>query len=182
MTDLPDEDDRYEKLAARVESFLREGDRIVIEMSEGQVHVEDAGVSALERRSPRLFGRLLALNEQLEGGCGLIAFPVVLAAVLAFLLHARLAEPWIGIDLNDKLASWWFYLLLVLVLGGLGFLLQEMAETRRYRRSKSDLRSIIEDEATDWDALIAELHRIPDLANVYRRMKLDEPPRRGEPR
>ncbi|MBX9679768.1 MAG: hypothetical protein K2X38_13475 [Gemmataceae bacterium] len=182
MTDLPEFDDRHEKIAARIESFLREGDRFVVEMFDGEVRIEEAAVSSLERRSPRLYGRLLSLNEQLESGCGLIAAPLVFSGVLSFALHARFVEPWVGIDLNDKLASWWFYLLLLLVLGGFGFWMQEAIEKGRYRRARSRLARTIEEEEADWDTLIAELHRVPELANVYRRMKLDGQPHEGESR
>lgn len=182
MTDVPESDDRHEKIANRIEPFLREGDRFVVEMVEGHVQIEEAAVNSLERRSPRLYGRLLSLNDQVESGCGLIAAPVVFAGVLSFVIYARFAEPWIGIDLNDKLASWWFYLLLLLVLGGFGFWMQEAIEKNRYRRAKSRLARAIEEEEADWDTLIAELHRIPELGNVYRRMKLDEQPHEGDSR
>jgi len=181
MTDELSEpnDERYEKIAARIESFLREGERVAVHMAEGQVHVEDATLSSLERRSAALFGRLLAINEQLEWGCGLLVTALAFAGIASYAIHSRLVEPWLGIVLNDKLASWWLYVLLFVALGGFGLCLQSFLESRRFHRAKPDLLDAMESDGTDWDALIAELHRIPELTNVYRRMKLDPSPRRG---
>lgn len=176
----PSGDDRFEQIATRVEPYLRDNERILVGMSDGHVWVEDASICELERRAPRLYGRLLSLDERLQSGCSVTVFFVALFAFAAFALYSGLLQGWLGADLNEKLRSWWFYGLLLFAGAFAGNSLQASLDGMRYRRAKPGLTALLRETNADWDELIAEMHHDPTLANVLRHMKLDPQSRHGD--
>ena len=82
-------DDRLESIVRRAENFrelLRDGDEVTIAFADGEVHVEESYRSKFERQHPKLYGRMLAVEAQMDSGW----FPYFagLALVVCIACHA----------------------------------------------------------------------------------------------
>src|SRR5437867_12759215 len=85
--DTDDLDERIDNIARVVKDYLREGDAFLIQCQEDDILVEEAPQADFQKQHPRLYGRLLSLNDQLETGCALTILLFVLGGVLCFALH-----------------------------------------------------------------------------------------------
>ena len=134
-----DNDERYESIARTVVGFLRDGEVLSIELIDGEVSVMPEPASVLKKQHPRLYGRLLSVDEQLNVGCGgeiLLVFASVASCVAwSFGAFDRL----LGNDLTSKLDSWWVYILWVVFVGFVATRIVEAHAGRVYRRVRDEL-------------------------------------------
>src|SRR5207249_3426026 len=106
-----EDDNRRESVADALQPILEEGEQYKVFCHEGKVYVEDESTSVCAVRYPRLYGRLLAMNAQLEqAGDGVASIPTLLA--LTFCVGIQL-QWW---DLGEQFRNWWFYLLVFFIL------------------------------------------------------------------
>src|ERR1051325_2267637 len=116
MADDADEetlDDRLERIQRRAENFrelLKDGAEVTIACFDSELHVAESYRSKLERVHPKLFGRMLSIEEQMKAGLfpyfvGLIGFALVILG-----LQLAWWTPIFGEALCDMLNRWWFYL------------------------------------------------------------------------
>src|ERR1700730_5296910 len=73
MADETDDtlDERLESIQRRAENFremLKDGDEVLIALQDGEMRVEESYRSKFERQHPKLFGRLLSIEAQLDAG------------------------------------------------------------------------------------------------------------------
>ena len=184
--DAPDDrDERFETIAQVVVGFLREGEALSIELNDGEVTVTPEPISALKRRHPRLYGRLLSVEEQLNVGCAGEILMVFAAVASCLALHFGAFDRLFGNDFTAKLDSWWVYLLWVFFVGFIGSRIMEARVVRSYRRSRDELAQHIHDEGFDRDSLLAALESNDNLSRVTIWLKLDNgpfPPENGAKR
>ena len=88
-----DVDERTDHIARVVKDYLREGDAFLIQCQEGEILVEAAPPSNLEKEHPRLYGRLMSLNEQLDTGCMFITVLLAAGGLYATLYHEQFESP-----------------------------------------------------------------------------------------
>lgn len=169
-------DERIERIQRRAENFrelLRDGDEVTIAFADGEVHVEESYRSKFERKHPKLFGRMLAIEAQMSAGL----LPYFAASVLSGVIILGLSLSWWDGVLTEKvgeaLNSWWFYIALPLGLLYLAALGSARWETHVYRRSRRDLFDLIAAEKLDRDVLLVMLRDTDELRNVVHKLKLD---------
>src|SRR5207253_60575 len=85
-------DERLESIQRRAENFrelLKDGDEVTVGLLDGEMHVEESYRSKFERLHPKLFGRMLAIEAQMEAG--LLPYLAALLAAGVFIagLHLR---------------------------------------------------------------------------------------------
>lgn len=174
--DEPIMSERHRRIARAVEDLLQEGEELFLSRSDEGVLVSEAPVNPLEKEHPRLYGRLLSLDAQLEGGN--LATVLGVAAVLAFWigLQARWWEPVISEELAQVINVWWFYGVLVLLVLLLSGSLSEGRARFRYRRARSELLPLLEEANLDRDLLLVRIKDDENLTNITRQLKLDWQP------
>ena len=181
MADQSDDtlDDRLESIVRRAENFrelLRDGDEVTIALADGEVHVEESYRSKFERKHAKLFGRMLAIEEQMKTG----VFPYFLGLVFFGVIFLGFQLKWwqgvLGEGVCDLLDNWGFYILapaatlyLVHVVGG-------RWGTYVYRRNRKELLDLIAADKLDRDVLLVMLRDESDLDRVVYQLKLDTGP------
>src|SRR5689334_4652053 len=106
------EENRRAIVADALRPVLQEGEEFTVFCHDGEVLVEQADTSVCAVLHPRLYGRLLSVNAQLdEAGSGVGRLPFLLALGLCVGLHLHLWDDWLGARLADQLGSFWFYLI-----------------------------------------------------------------------
>jgi hypothetical protein len=181
MADEPEEalDERIERIQRRAENFrelLRDGDEVTIACQDGEVHVEESYRSKFERKHPKLFGRMLSIEAQMDAGL----FPYFAALVLTGVIIFGLSLAWwdgvLGGSVGSALNAWWFYIVLPLVLLYFARLGCGRWEAQVYRRNRGELMDLLAAEKLDRDVLLVMLREEDDLTNVVHKLKLDAGP------
>jgi hypothetical protein len=172
-------DERIERIQRRAENFrelLRDGDEVAIAYQDGEVHVEESYRSKFERKHPKLFGRMLSIEAQMDAGL----FPYFVALVLAGVVIFGLSLSWwdgvLGDQVGVALNAWWFYIVLPLVLLYLARFGCGRWEARVYRRNRRELMELLAAEKLDRDVLLVMLRDEDDLTSVVHKLKLDAGP------
>src|SRR4051812_45501871 len=107
------EENRRAIVADALRPHLEDGERYTVFCEEGEVYVSEAETSVCSVLHPRLYGRLLSLNTQLdEAGAGLGRLPMLLVLGFSVGLHLHLLDDWLGPRVVDRIDSVWFYILL----------------------------------------------------------------------
>src|SRR5687768_2056116 len=88
--------ERVRRFAENLRDTLQDGDEFTIHYADGEVHVDESRFSKLRAGHPRLYGRLLSLETQLEGGCAAYAFAGGAGVAFVFGLHVGWWEGVIG--------------------------------------------------------------------------------------
>jgi hypothetical protein len=181
MADEPEEalDERIERIQRRAENFrelLRDGDEVTIAYQDGEVHVEESYRSKFERKHPKLFGRMLSIEAQMDAGLFPYFVALVLSGVVIFGLSLRWWDGVLTEKVGDALNAWWFYLVLPLVLLYLARLGCGRWESYVYRRNRPELMDLIGAEKLDRDVLLVMLRGEDDLNSVVHKLKLDVGP------
>lgn len=175
-----DVDERTDNIARAVKDYLREGDAFLVHCQEDEIIVEETAQSRFQRDHPRLYGRLLSLEDQMETGCGLTIALFALGGVFCLSLQVGWWDPWIDARVIDALRSWWFYVPLFVALFFFSDFIYRRVEYRAYRRGREALHAMMCDEGFDRDTLVPILHRAGEFAKVARQLKLDRGPFRSE--
>ena len=181
MTDESDDtlDERLESIQRRAESFrdfLKDGDEVTIAYQDGEVHVAESYRSKFERLHPKLFGRMLSIEAQMQAGYLPYVAALMLAVVLILGLHLKWWEDVLGESVSDALQSWWFYLVVPCVLLYLARLGCGRWEKYIYRRCRPGLVELITADHLDRDVLVVTLRDEEELENVVYQLKLDTAP------
>jgi hypothetical protein len=172
-------DERLERIQRRAENFrelLRDGDEVTIAFQDGEVHVEESYRSKFERKHAKLFGRMLAIEAQMDAGL----FPYFAALVLTGAVIFGLAMGWwdavLGESAAAQLNSWWFYIVLPFVMLYLARLGCGQWERLVYRRNRGALMELIAAANLDRDVLLVMLRDEDDLTGIVHKLKLDAGP------
>ncbi|MBI2807774.1 MAG: hypothetical protein HYX68_22565 [Planctomycetes bacterium] len=174
-------DERLERMQRRAENFrdlLQDGEEVIIALQDGELHVAESYRSRFERLHPKLFGRMLSIDAQMESGLSPYAVGLLLSGVFIFGVHMQWWEGVLGEALNSALMSWWFYLVLPILALFLTALVCSQREKWVFRRHRKVLADMIAAENLDRDVLIVMIRDQDDIGNVLYQLKLDtEPPR-----
>jgi hypothetical protein len=172
-------DERLERIQRRAENFrelLRDGDEVTIAYQDGEVHVDESYRSKFERKHPKLFGRMLSIEAQMEAGL----FPYFAALVLSGIIIFGLSLGWwdgvLGETVGAALNAWWFFIVLPLALVYLARLGCGRWEAHVYRRNRRELVELIAADKLDRDVLLVMLRDDGDLTSVVHKLKLDAGP------
>lgn len=175
--DQPDDaDERIDHIARIVKDYLREGDAFIIQCQDGDILVEEAQQTRFQKDHPRLYGRLLSMNDQLESGCGLTMGLFGLGALVCLGLHLNWFDKVLGDDLAGTLRTWWFYVPLFAVLFFVSDILYTMLEKRKYQQGRAELLELLRQEGFDRDTLVPLIKDIPEFERIVKRLKLDPGP------
>ena len=174
--DHDDHDERFETIAQMVGGYLRDGEALSIELIDGQVSIAPEPASVLKKQHPRLYGRLLSVDEQLNVGCGGEILLVFAAAASCLALRLGAFDGLFGNELADKLDSWWVYILWVFFVGFVATRIVEFRAGRVYRGVRDELAQCVADEGVDRDGLLTMLESNENLSRVISRLKLDNGP------
>ncbi len=78
-------EDRMKQLQRRAENFrelLKEGEEVTIAYFDGEMMVEESYRSQFERTHPKLFGRMLSIEAQLDLGWGAYFVGMIVVVVI----------------------------------------------------------------------------------------------------
>lgn len=167
---------RLETMQRRAENFrdlLKDDEEIIISLDHGDVRVDESYRSRFERKHPKLFGRMLSIETQIDAGFFPYFAALLLTGILIVGLHLGWWESVIGKDLSDYLQSWWLYLVLPIFLLYLARLFCARWEKYVYRRNRGQLLELIAAEQIDRDVLMVMLRDEGELENVLYHLKLD---------
>jgi hypothetical protein len=172
-------EERLERIQRRAENFrelLKDGEEITIAFFDGEVKVEESFRTQFERKHPKLLGRMLSLEAQLEPGWLAYFFAMIAVVVILFGLQLGWWETWLGPKACELLNNWWFYIVLsvaafYLVSLGLG-----QWRKRVYQRHRTELHRLISAEQLDCDVLLVMLRDFNDLHAIVQELKLDAGP------
>jgi hypothetical protein len=166
-------EDRRRTVANAMRSLLEEGESFNVYCHEGEVWVDEVGTSVCAARSPRLYGRLLALNAELEqAGSGIWRFPILVAVVFCVGLRLEWWDDWMG-PFATRLNSIWFYLLVAFVLYQVLSFIAGFLERLVYQRGREEVLSLLAAESLDRDSLLTMLEGDPAVSRVSYQIKLD---------
>ena len=183
MTDDADEetlDDRLERIQRRAENFrelLKDGDEVTIACFDSELHVAESYRSKFERKYPKLYGRMLSIEERMK--TGLLPYFLGLVGLAVFVIGLQL-ESWttiLGEALCGILNLWWFYIaappsVLYLIYLGCGQWGRHV-----YRRNRTELADLIAAEELDRDVLLVMLRDESEVDCVVYFLKLDAGPK-----
>jgi hypothetical protein len=175
MEDQPTAD-RFRRIASALEDLVHEGEEFLVAGTDEGVFVSEKMTSPLEKTQPRLYGRLLSLDEQMQGS-GLVTIGgFVLLGVFWMGLHAEWWESWLPARLAERMNVWWVFVILgVLVLTVAG-IYEEWRARWVYRSTRTELFALLEEAGLDRDLLLLKIKDDDELSNIARQLKLDRRP------
>jgi len=161
-------------VARALDGLLPEGRKLVVEQHGGRVRVtpfrEKPGAPLAETHE-KLYGQLMALNEEVSGaGCVTGGLLVLLAGLIAAAVHFKLFKLAFGWEL-EPLRSWWFYLALPTAAFIAGVALAMHTEGRLLRKKLPDLHEMLREAGIDRHTLLARIRGNAQLANLIRVLK-----------
>jgi len=171
-----DVDERIDNIARVVKDYLREGDSFLIQCQDNDIVVEEAPHANFQKEHPRLYGRLLSLNDQLETGCAVTLFLFVTGGAFCLALHVGWLDELLTANVADKLKTWWFYVPLFAALFFVGDWFQGWLARCAYRRGRRELLDLIRDEGFDRDTLVPLIKSVPEFERIAAQLKLDPGP------
>jgi hypothetical protein len=174
------EENRRAIVSDALRPVMEEGEEYRVYCHEGEVFVEEAQTSICSVLHPRLYGRLLSLNTQLdEAGAGMARLPMLVTLAFCVALHLHLLDDWLGVRLADQLNNWWFFLLVLFAVFQLLEAIRGRLRYAVYQRHREELHALILREELDPDTLLAQIEGDPSVATVGHQLKLDN--NRGRP-
>lgn len=178
-----------EDLRAALDPILSDGDAFLVRRQDGVTLIEspptEAGEipnerSALQATHPALYGYLLATNQRISdsSGCGL--FLVMLLPVLAvcFGLHSQGFHGFVPDDpsaqrLLDSLASWWLYVILIVMALGIYTYTDGVFEAQVYQREREGIRERVAEARVEVYTLIGSIQGDAGLETLAPHLKRD---------
>lgn len=170
---------RLETIQRRAENFrelLKDGEEVIIVYQDGEVHVDESYRSKFERQHSKLYGRMLALEAQMDAGWSPYVVALLIIGTFLFGLQLDWWTAILGETVCNLLNHWWFYVcgpLLFLYIARLGC---SRWERHIYGRRRQDLLDLIRAESLDREVLIVTLRDEAGLENVVYQLKLDSQP------
>lgn len=168
--------DRFRRIASALEHLVEDGEELFVAGTEEGILVSEKATSPLEKTHPRLYGRLLSMNEQMAGSMIVTVTGFVLLGVLWMGLTAAWWEDWIPGVLAEKLNVWWVYVLLGLLVLVLAGFYEDWRARWVYRSVRTELFSLLEATDLDRDLLLIRIKDDDDLVVIARQLKLDRQP------
>lgn len=169
-------DDRFRRIAVAVAHLLQNGDEIVLRGTEEGPVVEELPTRRFERDHPRLYGRLLALDLQLQGGCSVYLFFIGILGAFVLGLQIGWWDTIIPPRVAESINVWWVHLLLGVGALALAGEIYEILSRRTYRQGRPELIALMEESGLDRDLLVVAIRMEPELRNVLRFLQLDRRP------
>lgn len=167
------EENRRRVVGNALRPLLEEGEAFNVYCHEGEILVNEAETSVCAARHPRLYGRLLALNAELEqAGAGVGRLPVLLVLTFCVGLHLQWWGAWLG-DLRERFDSFWFYALVAYAVYQVLSFVARALERRAYQRGRDELLALLGPEDLDRDALLAMIEGDGAVGRVGHHLKLD---------
>jgi len=174
--DTPAAPTRFDRIATAIEHLVEEGEELFIVRTEDGIEVHDKVSGSLESDHPRLYGRLLSLNAQMEVGM----LPTVIGFLLIVLfwlgLEAAWFEPVITSLVAQRLNVWWFYTLLAFFVILVAARLTRLYARRVYLRSRDALIPLLREADLDRDILLVRIKGSDELEHIERQLMLDPKP------
>lgn len=172
-------DERLDSIQRRAENFrelLKDGEEVTIAFFDGELTVAESFRSQVERKYPKLYGRLMSIEAQLETGWLPYFAGLIGAGFVLFALQLPGAEAVLGKEVSDLLNRWWFYVvfppsILYLISLGCG-----QWQKRIYRKHRAELLELIAHDRLDRDVLLVMLRDIGELDAIVQELKLDAGP------
>lgn len=174
--DTPAAPDRFDRIATAIEHLVEEGDELLVIRTEEGVVVHDRVSGALENDHPRLYGRLLSLNAQME--VGMLPTVIGLLLIVLFWLGLETAwfEPVISAAAAERLNVWWVYVLLAFFVILVAARLTRLYARRVYLRSRDELIPLLREADLDRDVLLVRIKGAEELEHVAQQLMLDPKP------
>src|SRR5262245_45403572 len=172
-------DDRLESLQRRADNFrelLKDGEEVTIALADGEMRVEESYRSKFERKHPKLFGRMLAIEAQMDAGWSAYVVALAISGVVLFGLQLRWWDGIVGEAVATALDGWWFYVVLPAALLYVAHVANWCWAKIGYRRNRKELIDLIAAEQLDRDVLLVMLRDEDELDRVVRHLKLDSSP------
>ena len=171
-----EKNERMRRLGDALEDVLVDGDQFQVVATGDEVQVTETRSSQLRDKHPRLYGRLLSLNHQMESGCTVTMLGFTGAAALCFALNVGWLDEVLGPAVAEKLDSWWFFVLLFLVVFTLTGSYYDWIEKRAYRRGRDELLFLMHEAQYDRDSLLVHIKDDPAMDKIAKQMMLDAEP------
>ena len=171
---------RHGQIATALEPVLADGERWLVELDRGHVHVtaaehDTAGRSLLRFTHPDLYGRLLALEERVQSAGGILNVP--LALVLSLAGVAALDGGWFAgtfsADALAALANGWVYALWTVLVFFVVLRLRRLLSHRCYRREVAELLATCRREGVEHPQLVTLLEGDQALSHIQALLKQD---------
>ena len=169
-------EERIENIARVVKDYLREGEAFLVQCQEDEILVEEAPHTRFQLKHPRLYGRLLSVNDQLDAGCGLVLTLGAISALLCLGLYAGWLDDLLPPNVVPHLQTWWFYVPFVVAWLCIGLWFNDRYAKRAYRRGRAELLAVMRDEGFERDTLVPVIKDIPEFESVVGQLKLDRGP------
>ena len=172
-------DARLERLRRRAETFrdlLDEGEEITVAKTDGEILVDDITRSKLERKHPKLFGRLLAIEAQMAPGFSPVVAMATIFATFVLGLQVGWWVPVIGQATSDALNQVWFWAVELLIVWYVVRAISRCYRKRFYQINRDGLAASIAAEGLDRDLLLVMLLEHGELGNVVEALKMDPGP------
>jgi hypothetical protein len=169
-------DERIQSIQRRAEGFrelLSDGDEVTIAYQDGGISVSESYRSKFERNHPKLFGRMLAIEAQMEPGYFPYFAGLMLAGAFLFGLHLSWWDGVIGAAASTLLQGWWFPFIAVAVILYLARLGCKRWQKFVYRRNRQTLLDLIVAEKLARDVLLVNLRFLGEVDNLLYQIKLD---------
>jgi hypothetical protein len=168
------EDQHVQAIADAIRPVLQDGDNYHVARVDDQILVSEAYTSICSVKYPRLYGRLLSINAEIEASGGSFASWGLL--LMGAVVVGIQLDWFVGVvpqNLLDHTKSVWFYVLAMLLAIQLLGLLGRPLERAAYARNRSDLLSLMATEGVDRDLLVAMLEGDDQVTRVAAFLKLD---------
>jgi len=168
--------ERLRHWAQSQHEMFREGDTFLLRYGGGEVDVEEMPLARFRTEYPRLYGRLISIEAQLDNGCLLYVLALLGAGAACLGLRQGWWEPLLGADLAAELNTWWFYPVLFVVAFVAASAAYEWGRRRVYRRHRRELLDLLRADGLDRDTLLPLLEGAEGLDAVTQQLKLDPGP------
>jgi hypothetical protein len=170
-------DDRLEVLQRRAENFrelLKDGEEVTIALADGQMHVEESYRSKFERKHPKLFGRMMSVEAQMDAGWSPYVVALAVSGSVLFGLPLHWWDAVVGEAVVEQLNGWWFFIVLPMAVLYVAHAVCGQWEKMAYRRNRKELLELIGAEQLDRDVLLVMLRDEDELVHVVHQLKLDK--------
>jgi len=168
------DDAQKRKIAEALTGVMRDGQRCLIQCSDGDITVDSKVPAAeIKQKHADLYGQLLTANEAISdagGWVGIVMF--FTAAVFCLAIHMAWFNSVLGVPV-ERLQSFWLYLLVlavvVIVSGGL----VSVREQQAYRRHRQEVLRAIADAGSTKNAILTAINDDPALKSIAEWRKKD---------
>jgi hypothetical protein len=184
--------ERIERLAENLRDVLKDGDEVLIQFLNDEMRISESWTSKLRAEQPRLHGRLLSIDQQLESSWLPYVACLLAAGVLLFGLQVGWWEGVFGEVVCEKLNTWWFYLVAFALAFYAGSLFEDWHARRTYARHRASLVTLMTECGYDRDLLVSQMNNESEFNAVLTLLKRDTedfppvkappPPRLFEPK